>query len=423
MRRPSAWPSPIAGFTSRKPRRRAGGRQAAPARGGIHNGNGCRRVRALGRRRWTAILAAIAARGSNIYRMLLDELIVLDDIQPADGPYDWAADVRPIAARAARRWPIGSRCPGVDPSRSAARFSHGGRNGVAQRPPAGQRAILVAVRVDVQRHADDADQPLAHRRRDELRPGARVCPGAAPRQPGRGLAAGRAGGDQHADRAEHEPRVKKSTVHGGPTRSRATIRSSGPATCWSTRARPEGDDKLLALPGRPEQPKGPQLANPGLAPGVGAPWRTRSNRPLPRSFPASCRPRPPRFLPRPTPKAPSSTSPLASRRNETRLRRGARRRSRPPSRNRRGRSKADDRGMLSACQPLRRQRVGPKPPDLTKSQSAATVYNSSGQSSPTRRAVRRATVPDCLVARVTFTPTILVSLPRCLAVASRSTRI
>ena len=99
-----------------------------------------------------------------------------------------------------------------------------------------QRFVPAGLRADVDRRAVGADQPLAHRRANQLRSDARVraknCRTRRPPTPGSAACCWRK--ITNVD-PEFEPRVKRSPS--AKIRRRPSIRFSGPATCWSTWAR------------------------------------------------------------------------------------------------------------------------------------------------------------------------------------------
>ena len=161
-----------------------------------------RGVRAIGsgrRRRRGA--AAYAAGASVVYRTLLDGLIVLDDIEPADGPYDWSPAQIDRGKPGELAGQLVYAALGRARAGHPARLPHAGRSGLRKSSAAGKDMFLSLCGL----MSTGARTILISRWRTggqiELRPGARVRPGTAAHHAGRSLAAQRASRGRHADRA------------------------------------------------------------------------------------------------------------------------------------------------------------------------------------------------------------------------------
>jgi hypothetical protein len=216
---------------------------------------------------------------SSLYRMLLDGLIVLDDIEPGDGPYDWSPAQldRGKPGGALASWfplPWGGPEQIVLPGFHTAAET-GLRKGSSSGEDlflslcglmsAGARTILISrwrpagqTSIDLVR---EFEQELPHVSPAEAWQRSVQIAASTPIEP------------------EHEPRVKKSSSHGDPPNASHPFFWSAYMLVDSGVV-PEGQDNALALPGLgaankdnpPANPapgaKGAQPANPPLVQGV-----------------------------------------------------------------------------------------------------------------------------------------------------------
>ncbi len=206
---------------------------------------------------------------SNVYRTLLDELIVLDDVPASGGPYDWApipANERgksgtPLADWLDLPWggPEQVLLPGFHTAaETALRRGHSAGQelflSLTGLMASGTRTILIsrwrmggATCFDLMR---ELAQELPH-----------VSPAEAWQR------AVRVAANTPID-VDHEPRIKKNAPAGDPMNGDHPFFWAGYMLVDSGMLSAD-EDNVLALPGKPAgDAKGPQLANPGLQ-GVG----------------------------------------------------------------------------------------------------------------------------------------------------------